>query len=272
MYQSILRNEFEKIDTLSKFRFIYDQLFLDEMELGDKPDGELFRKNIVYVGSQHSYVHQGNPSELSIQEDLTKLILFMNESNVPVIIKAILTHYFFEYVHPFYDGNGRMGRFLLSSYLSRKLDFLTGLSISESVLQNKRDYEQAFAITSHPKNKGDLTPFVEKLLHIILHGQENMKTKLKKLHFDVEQLHLFIETLDICDIEKEVLFVLCQDKLFDLVHKGVSNKELVSVFDGKYKRTKIDKTLKDMEVKGLVKKIKSSPIVYEVLIDLFDNI
>ncbi|MDQ8821314.1 hypothetical protein RFF58_09940 [Streptococcus ruminantium] len=44
MYSSILKNEFEKIDTLSKFRNIYDQLFLDEMSDDEKPDGELFRK------------------------------------------------------------------------------------------------------------------------------------------------------------------------------------------------------------------------------------
>lgn len=264
MYKSILENKFEKIDLPAKFRMIYDQLFLDEMPEDKKPDGKLFRKETIFVGDGNSYVHQGDPNEEKIDENLTKLILFMNNPEVPLIIKAIITHYFFEYVHPFYDGNGRMGRFLLSSYLARKLDFLTGLSISESVLQNKKTYEEAFSITSDPKNKGDLTPFVDALLRIIIQAQETMLSKLSKLTTEVEQLREIINKLSLSEQENEVLFILGQDKLFDVLHMGISNKQLVEVFEGKYKRTKIDTIMKKLEKKKLVVKIKSSPVVYEI--------
>ncbi|HEL1961203.1 TPA: Fic family protein [Streptococcus suis] len=272
MYHSILKNEFEKIDSLSKFRNIYDQLFLDEMSEDEKPDGELFRKKVIYVGDGNSYVHQGNSSEFSINEDLTKLIIFMNNPEVPLIIKSIITHYFFEYVHPFYDGNGRMGRFLMSSYLSRKLDFLTGLSLSESVLQNKSKYEEGFSITSHPKNRGDLTPFVGTMLEIILNAQENMKTKLGKLKSQLDRVWILIDGLDLTGPQKELLFILSQDKLFDVLHTGVSNKELTEAFGGKYKRTRIDSTLKTLEGMGLVTKVKSSPVIYEVSSNLIKDI
>ncbi|MDQ8759009.1 Fic family protein [Streptococcus ruminantium] len=272
MYSSILKNEFEKIDTLSKFRNIYDRLFLDEMSDDEKLDGELFRKKIIYVGDGNSYVHQGNSSEFSISEDLTKLIVFMNNPQIPLIIKSIITHYFFEYVHPFYDGNGRMGRFLMSSYLARKLDFLTGLSLSESVLQNKNKYEEAFSITSHPKNRGDLTPFVGTMLEIILNAQENMKIKLNKLKSELDRLRVLIDGLDLTEPQKELLYILSQDKLFDVLHTGVSNKELTEAFGGKYKRTKIDSILKSLEVMGFVKKVKSSPIIYEVSSDFLKDI
>ncbi|OFP93209.1 hypothetical protein HMPREF2963_01700 [Streptococcus sp. HMSC067A03] len=264
MYKSILENKFEKIDLPAKFRMIYDQLFLDEMPEDKKPDGKLFRKETIFVGDGNSYVHQGDPNEEKIDENLTKLILFMNNPEVPLIIKAIITHYFFEYVHPFYDGNGRMGRFLLSSYLARKLDFLTGLSISESVLQNKKTYKEAFSITSDPKNKGDLTPFVDALLRIIIQAQETMLSKLSKLTTEVEQLREIINKLSLSEQENEVLFILGQDKLFDVLHMGISNKQLVEVFEGKYKRTKIDTIMKKLEKKKFVVKIKSSPVVYEI--------
>ena len=157
-----------------------------------------------------------------------------------------------------------MGRFLLSSYLARKLDFLTGLSISESVLQNKKTYEEAFSITSDPKNKGDLTPFVDALLRIIIQAQETMLSKLSKLTTEVEQLREIINKLSLSEQENEVLFILGQDKLFDVLHMGISNKQLVEVFEGKYKRTKIDTIMKKLEKKKLVVKIKSSPVVYEI--------
>lgn len=272
MYRSIVNNEFEIIDSLPKFRVIYDKLFLDEMPEKDKPDGELFRKDLIYVGDSNSYVHQGNSSELSIGEDLTKLIVFMNNPECPLIVKAIITHYFFEYVHPFYDGNGRMGRFLLSSYLSRKLDFLTGLSISESVLQNKKEYEEAFAITSHPRNKGDLTPFVGIILKIILRAQSRMNEKLTKLKNDVEQLRNIIDNLGIAEIEKEFLFILGQDKLFDVLHTGVSNRDFVYLFDGKYKRTKVNSILGKLNEAGYVYKVKKSPTMYEINKDLLKDL
>lgn len=272
MYESILKNEFEIIDSLSKFRNIYDALFLDEMEEDVKPDGILFRNDIIFVGDGQSYVHQGNPTESSINEDLTKLIVFMNSAEVPLIIKAIITHYFFEYIHPFYDGNGRMGRYLLSSYLSRKLDFLSGLSISESVLQNKKEYEEAFSITSNPKNKGDLTPFVNTILDIILHAQDNMNLKLRKLKTEMEQLRSSIDELDVPDKHKELLFILGQDKLFDVLHTGISNMDLVQLFDGKYKRTKIDNMLQLLEKQGLVEKVKKYPVTYEISSEILTDL
>ncbi|HEM5054447.1 TPA: hypothetical protein U1216_001831 [Streptococcus suis] len=66
------------------------------MSEDEKPDGELFRKKVIYVGDGNSYVHQGNSLEFSINEDLTKLIIFMNNPEIPLIIKSIITHYFFE--------------------------------------------------------------------------------------------------------------------------------------------------------------------------------
>lgn len=122
MYENIFKNDFEKIDSLSDYREIYDKIFLDEIPDSDKPDGELFRTGLVFVSGGNKYVHQGDVSEAAINDDLTKLIIFMNNDQCPSLVKAIITHYFFEYVHPFYDGNGRMGRFLLSSYVARKTD------------------------------------------------------------------------------------------------------------------------------------------------------
>ncbi|MBF0844698.1 Fic family protein, partial [Streptococcus danieliae] len=199
--------------------------FFNDIEDKDKPDGEIFRKDIIYVAGGGKRVHQGNPNEPAIREDLEKLLIFMN-SDIPILIKALITHYFFEYVHPFYDGNGRTGRFLLSSYLARKLDLFTGLSVSEAVLQNKKKYEDSFSNTSHPKNRGEITSFVGDMLEIILKGQERMLAKVNKLKNQIEQLSNLINLLEVSEVEAEILYILGQDQLFEIVDEGVSNIKL----------------------------------------------
>lgn len=217
-------------------------------------------------------VHQGDISEAAINDDLTKLIIFMNNDQCPSLVKAIITHYFFEYVHPFYDGNGRMGRFLLSSYVARKTDLLTGISLSEVINQNRKDYEESFSKVSHPRNRGEITIFIGKLLKLIEKGQDNMLFKLDKLNSQVAILNDRIKQLGISKIEMNLLFVLAQNELFDLNHHQLSNKDLLEILkDEKYARTKLDKAMKELESKGYVTKIKKSPTTYKLVIDFFED-
>ena len=272
MYESIFKNDFEKIESLSDYRAIYDKIFLDEIPDSDKPDGELFRTGLVFVSGGNKYVHQGDVSEAAINDDLTKLIIFMNDPKCPSLVKAIITHYFFEYVHPFYDGNGRMGRFLLSSYIARKTDLLTGISLSEVINQNRKEYEEAFPQVSHPRNRGEITIFIGKLLKFIEDGQNNMLFKLDKLNSQVAILNERIKNLGLLEIEMNLLFVLAQNELFDLSHHQLSNKNLLDILkDEKYARTKLDKAMKNLESKGYVTKIKKSPVTYKLAIDFFED-
>ena len=52
------------------------------------------------------------------KKNIEDLIQFMNIKDIPFLVKASIVHFFFEYIHPFYDGNGRFGRYLLSLYLA----------------------------------------------------------------------------------------------------------------------------------------------------------
>ena len=139
-YKDIMEKNFkdtQHIDNLSSFRKIYDEMFEDFEKSGNyKLDGKYFRKDTVKViNGLGNTIHIGINGEEAIEKNIEDLIQFMNRKDIPFLVKASISHFFFEYIHPFYDGNGRFGRYLLSLYLARKLDILTAFSVSYSIFQ-----------------------------------------------------------------------------------------------------------------------------------------
>lgn len=266
MYMNILQSEKLTISTLQDFRDIYEEVVSDEISEEDQVDGLLFRKEPVNIFDQRNnkVVHRGNPSEASIQEDLLNLIAFMNEKEHSFIIKSIVTHYFFEYIHPFYDGNGRLGRFILTSYLGNKLDTFSALSISESIFNSKKKYEDAFIEVSSPKNYGDITHFITSMLKIIVTGQRNIITEIKSAQIKMIKLMEYIKSSNFSKNQKKILLIMLQIHLFDSSNEYIENQELDGILKNEISRPNIDKTLKELEAQSLVIKVKSRPIAYVV--------
>ena len=174
-YKDIMENNFEDtehIDSLSSFRKIYDEMFEDFEKSGNyKLDGKYFRKDIVKViNGLGNTIHIGVNGEEAIEKNIEDLIQFMNRKDIPFLVKASISHFFFEYIHPFYDGNGRFGRYLLSLYLARKLDTLTAFSLSYSISKNLDDYYKSFVEVEDVNNYGEITFFVENILKTIKSG------------------------------------------------------------------------------------------------------
>lgn len=94
-------------------------------------------------------------------QEITKLLniwlKFVNSNNEPfILIKTVLAHYSFEKIHPFLDGNGRVGRLLIHIILKKFNYDLRGLVAFEEYLdQNKQVYYDLLNI-----RKKDITPFV----------------------------------------------------------------------------------------------------------------
>ena len=132
----------------------------DNMSLGT--DGYRISDNIV-IGS-HQPPHYGDLSDLML-----KLITFYNSSDLDdiPIIKACIIHYVFEVIHPFCDGNGRMGRLLMSNYLiSRGFNAARAVSFSMYIDKNRGAYDAAFVKSENIYN--DCTPFVQYMLEDVI--------------------------------------------------------------------------------------------------------
>ncbi|MDO8610266.1 MAG: Fic family protein, partial [bacterium] len=85
-----------------------------------------FRKDTddITVNDQLKFIYHIPPKEAFLKEQLPRLINYANDENdsgfIHPIIKAIFLHFWIGYLHPFYDGNGRIARTLFYWYLIKK--------------------------------------------------------------------------------------------------------------------------------------------------------
>lgn len=265
-----MKKKFEFINESKDFRNIYDALFEGENDIGDWPDRKIFRHDQVELKDNDQIIHRGLTTESDILTACEKLIAFMNNKKIPYLEKCFISHYYFEYIHPFYDGNGRMGRFLISSYLARKLDPYTGLSVSNAVNNNKPKYYKAFEEVSHPRNMGEMTHFIDDMMDLIISGQEKSLSDLKEADIKMKFVsHYLKEMTDANDEQKKVLFVLIQDYLFSMF--GSMDDEEVSIAVN-LSRYKLNIILHQLVELGLIEKIKKSPSKHKISAKIIEDI
>lgn len=131
-----------------------------------------FRERGVEVGIRDglgNIIHLGAPASRVISL-LTELIRWCNKNKnkLPAIVLAAVVHNQFEYIHPFEDGNGRVGRLLLNNILLKHK--LPPVSIS---LKNRKLYYQTL---KEFQKTGNIKPTIE----LILKEYKILRKKLKK--------------------------------------------------------------------------------------------
>jgi len=276
-YKDIMEKNFkdtQHIDNLSSFRKIYDEMFEDFEKSGNyKLDGKYFRKDTVKViNGLGKTIHIGINGEEAIEKNIENLIQFMNKKDISFLVKASISHFFFEYIHSFYDGNGRFGRYLLSLYLARKLDILTAFSVSYSISKNLDDYYKSFVEVEDVNNYGEITFFVENILKTIKSGQEMiielLSDSIMKFNHSMEILKEITKKLS--EKENIMLQIYLQNYLFNDFEE-ITNAEL-SYIIGDLTQQTINKYTQELEKKGYLIKIKQRPLTYTLSDEITDKL
>ncbi len=127
------------------------KVLMEDVRGNEKAPGE-FREVQNWIGSEFSKVSDAifvPPNPEAVPKLMEDLIDYLNtEHNVPVLVRCALMHYQFETVHPFCDGNGRIGRSLITVYLCKKKKIIKPLLyISEFFEKHRMEYNELFLRT-----------------------------------------------------------------------------------------------------------------------------
>ncbi|WP_159565024.1 Fic family protein [Streptococcus halichoeri] len=263
MYHDILLNNVLKIDSIETIRSIYDELTKGEIEKGNELDGDYFRNDYVTILDQNSgkLEHLPPVKETTIMLMLTSWLTFINDKTIPFLIKASLAHFFFENVHPFYGGNGRTGRYILSRYLSRKLDIYSGLVISQKINENKKKYYDAFKITGDYDNRAEGTFFVLYLLELLKDGQDDIIGILDSKKAILDDAFNTLESRDdLTPIQKHILFLVFQSTEFvDDPKEGIKDNEIIDILSRTYPKKTIKDNIKRLRENTIITKTTKAP-------------
>lgn len=186
----------------------------------EKNPGE-FRHSQNWIGAAGSSLQNASfvpPSPEDMVQSMSDLEKYLNsEDELDILIRVALIHYQFETIHPFLDGNGRIGRLLITLFLMEQNVLTTPvLYISYFLKKNRIEYYDRM---TEVRNKGNYEQWVKFFLQAVYESAKDATDtidKLNALHYKncaviekigrsaktAMRLFIYLETNPIIDIQK----------------------------------------------------------------------
>uniref|UniRef100_UPI004047E814 Fic family protein n=1 Tax=Roseivirga sp. TaxID=1964215 RepID=UPI004047E814 len=120
-------------------------------------------------------VHFEAPPSKWVMEEMKSFMAWFNHSikggknELPVLVRAAIAHLYFESIHPFEDGNGRLGRAISEKSLSQSLGRPTLIALSHTIQEHKKSYYEALESNNKDLDIGD---WISYFCQIVLKAQD----------------------------------------------------------------------------------------------------
>ena len=207
----------------------------------EKSPGE-FRYSQNWIGGQGSTIRSARyipPNPLDMQNAMSDLEKYMNsDDSLDPLIQAALIHYQFETIHPFLDGNGRVGRLLITLFLMEKhllsrpvlyVSYFLKINRIEyydrmTQVRVSGDYEQwvIFFLEALSNSANDAIQTIDKLTTLHNKSLSLFDDLSKRLKTNVLKVFNYIESNPIIDIQKTAASL---EMSYNTASKIVSQKE-----------------------------------------------
>ena len=181
-----------------------------------KTPGE-FRISQNWIGgSMPSTAVYVPPPHTEIAECLSDFEKFINneEIDTPDLVKIAILHYQFESIHPFLDGNGRIGRLLIPLYIQSKgMLEKSCLYISDYIERNKDTY---YDMLTRVRTHNDMIEWIKFFLEAVIETSKTAKEKFRKVvELTVEMDKIIVNLPVKSDNAKKVINVLYNEPIIN---------------------------------------------------------
>lgn len=148
--------------------------------------GKIRTKSVgILKGS--TVTHIAPPGQL-VKTHVKELFDYLKNDKDLLLIKSCVFHYEIEFIHPFMDGNGRIGRLWQTVILRQYSPVFEFLPIESIIKARQLEYYQ---ILGESDNKGDSTGFIEFMLKIINDSLEDLLTNQKIILTSKDRISIF---------------------------------------------------------------------------------
>ena len=144
-----------------------------------------YRQEGVGVFNGEQLLHMAPPAD-RVPQLMGDLFKWVSKTDVHPLIHSCVFHYEFEFIHPFVDGNGRMGRFWQTMLLSRWKGIFAWLPVETIVKDHQQDY---YHVIAQSDAAGNSTVFVEFMLKCLLDAMENYEDTEEETEELRDKLH-----------------------------------------------------------------------------------
>lgn len=189
-----VQNAFEVYKNIKKFSFSSEKDFLLAHKLlmtglVENP-GKYRRKSVgIIKGSKVAHVAPPHTNVKFLMYDLFRYL--KNKFELP-LIKSCVFHYEMEFIHPFMDGNGRMGRLWQTVILMKEYPLFEFLPFETLIAKNQAEYYRSLSISD---KEGNSTRFIEFMLDVIDQSLTELLNNNRRKLNETDRLHIFLETV-----------------------------------------------------------------------------
>ena len=148
-----------------------------------------YRKQGVGIVKGSKVEHVAPPFE-NVPYLMNDLFEYLKDKSELTLIKSCVFHYEMEFIHPFLDGNGRMGRLWQTLILMQDYPIFEFLPFETLIANNQEAYYKAL---SQSEKEGKSTKFIEYMLKIIDNSLSNLLNNSNKRLSGNERITIFLE-------------------------------------------------------------------------------
>ncbi len=197
-------NALEVYKNLKLYNYQSEKHFLNayrQLMLGLIPSPGKYRTKGVGIVEGSMVKHLAPPCEL-VKPQMTDLFRYLKGKTELTLIKSCVFHYELEFIHPFMDGNGRMGRLWQTLILMSEYPLFEFLPFETLIAKNQKEYYQALSLSD---KEGKSTRFIEFMLGILDQSLAELLQRRSQRPNETQRLQLFLEDCDQTFSRKEYM-------------------------------------------------------------------